>query len=265
MAVPPRDKNFSRAGAASATASRLHHARFDWCRKGSQKNPLEIAMISPDQTDGGAVPGDHLFAGAGWSGKFSQRPLNDFDLASKIHDTHYHCNDLTFFGVGPLFRELLLHGKKYDMYSILEYRRDNKDFPIFNSDALYRSLEENCRPNCNRRQTISRVAKSDYIFRIMNGHKSPKANSNKIIDTISRIIFVQDAKKFFLKEDGFRHFLTDKAISDAFSSAIYRMLPVDFRAKDKNKFPNDLDQPDFYPWFRDYYAGILPEIESLCT
>jgi hypothetical protein len=208
-------------------------------------------MPGRNATDGWAFAGDVNFAGPGWSGVFRTRPRNFFDLASKIHDLHYCLHDL----------------------SIVERGKDNLPFVKSAMTAVKRS----------------HMAKSDYLFRLMNGLKGTQAFSTRLLNAGSGAIFYGNEN--FLKNDGFVNALaTPEVINRLNNPSDYLMIPYEslpagqqptntFRRSWWNPrglasrngteanylgTPQAIDvTPGFKAWFQQEYSAILGQLMAV--
>ena len=116
------------------------------------------------------------FPGKGWSGEFRTRPTTMFDLAAKIHDLHYLINAIEFGSfantvghVAPQWSHGQLRGKSAE---------------------------------------LSRKAKSDYIFTMMNKLHWEGGFWSGTLNFLSRRVFYDDPK-YFCKGDDFANFLLE--------------------------------------------------------
>ena len=148
-----------------------------------QNNPLSFFDIlgerigqwpSSSETDGWAFLGNMNFPGPGWSGSFRIRPTTQFDLAAKIHDLHYALNGLSFSAkqnITGRFNPQKAHGS-----------------------ATGKSAE------------LSRKAKSDYIFKMMNKVHWEGGRWSGTLNFLSRQVFYDDPQ-YFCRGDDFANFL----------------------------------------------------------
>lgn len=197
-----------------------------------------LFLPRPHATEGAAMMENvSRFAGPGWSGVFRARPSTPFDLSAKIHDIHYAANRINFWEV------LRIRGRR-----------------VHDESA---------------RDLLSRAAKADYLFMIMNDLVRPWQPGAEALNYGARVFFIGDQiASFARRKDGFVNVLLDTDLmSELNDPEKYLMIPESEiprisavpgpRTSDPLR-ENPIDRhPGFSVWFRARYGSIWKQIESV--
>ncbi len=183
--------------------------------------------IEPTDKEGNAIPGAGNFPGAGWRDTFRDRPATFFDLSAKIHDLHYGLNDLGFGlkanTIGHIAPEYF-HGSKAE---------------------------------------LSRKAKADYIFRLMNDQAKGRGLWTGFLNWASRRVFY-DSPKYFCRGDDFANFAHQPEFPRLNNPDQYLMIPyvaLGYKPmKREKKFRNGIPNSKF-----GYKYVLVPSYTDIAT
>lgn len=235
------------------------------------------------------------FPGKGSAVPFRYRPRGAFDLSAKVHDMNYHVNGVditarfdtpTLLVTGAAAVLPLVSGF-LSSYTSLEQR-----VTTAHRAALAREWPD---LPTEERNLISRMAKSDYIFRRMNECKNAEVRRSLLhagYNWTSQLIFLdrESDRMFWQARDGFRNVLRDAGYWAALCNADrYLMIPFNALSDHRSNYtvrqrchagkyvqhcvserlpsynrlhPMDLD-PGFAGWFPRAYASVLTDIRAI--
>lgn len=181
----------------NATVSTFDGARLDF-HVGGSRNPAPGGKFTYGN-----------FTGRGWRRFAHSRPVNHFDLAAKVHDLHYHYNKVSFAD-RPAAQQYL-QSRLGKLGEVFRYFVSWDRAKV--RETLRNAIAAGDIPDHQRKQ-ISRLAKADRIFRLMNHHRAEMRrkwgyrDDNAVVrflNKMSRSVFLDSAKdaEFYVRGDGF--------------------------------------------------------------